>query len=221
MTRLYIVRHCETMGNHLKVFQGNSDFEVSPVGKKQIAALGERFRGIDVNVIYSSPLARAKKTAAAIAQIKGLEIITDNDLREIHGGIIEGKHLNDIFENHRQLEDAWNLTPQNFAPENGESMRSVYARVFAAVQRIIRENKGQNIVTVSHGAAIRCLMCWLLYGDIERLREVPWCDNTAVTLVEFDEQLKPEIKFTNSVDHLSEELLPVANKIAAWGTEGK
>ncbi len=216
MTRLYIVRHCETMGNHLKVFQGNSDFEVSPIGEKQIAALGERFKNVDVDVIYSSPLPRAVKTAAAIAQPKGLEIITHNDLREIHGGIIEGKHLSDIFINHREIEDTWNNSPQDFFPENGESMRSVYARVSTCVDEIIRKNKDKNIVVVSHGGAIRNLVCYLMYGDIERLNDVPWCDNTAVALVEFDDDFKPNFRYKNCTSHLGEELLPVGNRISAW-----
>lgn len=220
MTRLYIVRHCETMGNHLKVFQGSSDFEPSQVGLGQIAALGERFKSVDIDVIYSSPLGRAVKTASAIAESKGLQINLDNELREIHGGIIEGKHLSDIFKNHRELEETWNNAPQDFAPENGESMRSVYARVSACIDRIVRENKDKNIAVVSHGGAIRNLCCYLMFNDIEKLNDVSWCDNTAVALVEFDENFKPTFKYKNSTSHLSEELLPIANRISAW-TEDK
>ena len=221
MTRLYIVRHCETMGNHLKVFQGNSDFEPSPVGDGQITALGKRFKDIAVDVVYSSPLGRAVKTAAPIAKEKGLDIITHNDLREIHGGVIEGKHLSDIFNNHRDLEDTWNTAPQNFAPEKGESMRGVYARVSACIDKIVRENKDKNIVVVSHGAAIRNLFCYLMFNDVERLNEVPWCDNTAVSLVEFDDNYRPVIKFLNCTSHLSDELLPINNRISAWTEEEK
>lgn len=221
MTRLYIVRHCETMGNHLKVFQGSSDFEPSKVGQGQIAALGERFKNIDVDVIYSSPLGRAVKTAAAIATPKNLQINLDNELREIHGGIIEGKHLSDIFLNHRDLEDTWNNSPQDFAAEGGESMRSVYARVSACVDKIIKENKDKNIVIVSHGGAIRNLVCYFLFGNIEKLNKVEWCDNTSVALVEFDDDFKPDIKFLNCTSHLNEELLPISNRISAWTEENK
>ena len=220
MTRLYIVRHCETMGNHLKVFQGNSDFEPTPVGEGQIAALGERFKDLDVDVIYSSPLGRAVKTANAIAEPKGLQINLDNELREIHGGIIEGKHLSEIFLNHRDLEDTWNTAPQNFSPEDGESMRSVYARISVCIDKILRENKDKNIVVVSHGAAIRNLFCYLKFNDIERLNDVTWCDNTAVSLVEFDDGFKANFKFINCTSHLNEELLPETNRISAW-TEDK
>lgn len=221
MTRVYIVRHCETMGNHLKVFQGSNDFEISPVGEKQIAALGERFKDIHIDAVYSSPFSRAKKTAAAIAAPKGLEIIVNEGIREISGGIIEGKTLKEIFENHKELEDAWNLSPQNFHAEKGESMRSVYNRVSAAFMEIVRENKDKTIAVVSHGAAIRNLFCFLIYGDIEKLIEVDWCDNTAVNLVEFDDNFKAEIKFLNSTEHLSEELLPSGSRITAWGKESK
>ena len=221
MTRVYIVRHCETMGNHLKVFQGSNDFEISPVGEKQIAALGERFKDIHIDAVYSSPFSRAKKTAAAIAAPKGLEIIVNEGIREISGGIIEGKTLKEIFENHKELEDAWNLSPQNFHAEKGESMRSVYNRVSAAFMEIVRKNKDKTIAVVSHGAAIRNLFCFLIYGDIEKLIEVDWCDNTAVNLVEFDDNFKAEIKFLNSTEHLSEELLPSGSRITAWGKESK
>lgn len=220
MTKLYIVRHCETMGNHLKVFQGNSDYEPTKVGNGQIAALGERFKDIAVDVVYSSPLGRAVKTANAIAEPKGLQINLDNELREIHGGIIEGKHLSEIFLNHRELEDTWNTAPQNFAPEDGESMRSVYARISVCIDKIVRENKDKNIVVVSHGAAIRNLFCYLKFNDIERLNDVTWCDNTAVSLVEFDDDFKANFKFINCTSHLNEELLPETNRISAW-TEDK
>jgi len=209
------------MGNHLKVFQGSNDFEISPVGEKQIAALGERFKDIHIDAVYSSPFSRAKKTAAAIAAPKGLEIIVNEGIREISGGIIEGKTLKEIFENHKELEDAWNLSPQNFHAEKGESMRSVYNRVSAAFMEIVRENKDKTIAVVSHGAAIRNLFCFLIYGDIEKLIEVDWCDNTAVNLVEFDDNFKAEIKFLNSTEHLSEELLPSGSRITAWGKESK
>ncbi len=221
MTRVYIVRHCETMGNHLKVFQGSNDFEISPVGEKQIAALGERFKDIHIDAVYSSPFSRAKKTAAVIAVPKGLQITENEGLREISGGIIEGKTLKEIFENHKELEDTWNLSPQNFHAEKGESMRSVYNRVSAAFMEIVRESKDKTIAVVSHGAAIRNLFCFLIYGDIEKLIEVGWCDNTAVNLVEFDDNFKAEIKFLNSTEHLSEELLPSGSRITAWGKESK
>lgn len=219
MTQVYIVRHCETMGNHLKVFQGSSDYPISPVGEKQIAALGERFKDISVDAVYSSPYPRAKKTAAAIAENKGLEIIEDNGLREINGGIIEKMTLKDIFENHRQLEDDWNLAPQNFHAENGESMCSVYQRVSKAFMEIVKKNKDKTIAVVSHGAAIRNLLCFLIHGDIEKLNDIGWCDNTAVCLVEFDENLKHNVKFLNCTKHLSEELLPAGSRIISWGKE--
>jgi broad specificity phosphatase PhoE len=219
MTQVYIVRHCETMGNHLKVFQGSCDYPVSPIGEKQIAALGERFKGIHIDAVYSSPYLRAKKTAAAIADTKGLQIIEENELREINGGIIEKLTLKDIFENHRELEDAWNLTPQDFHAEGGESMRSVYDRVSKAFLKIVKENDGKTIAVVSHGAAIRNLLCFLIHGDVEKLNDIIWCDNTGVTLVEFDEKMKLDIKFLNCTKHLNEELLPVGSRIAAWSKE--
>ncbi len=216
MTQVYIIRHCETEGNSTKVFQGSSDLPVTQIGEKQIAALGERFKEIHLDKIFASPQLRAQKTAMAIASVKGMEIITENDLREIDGGVIEGLTLGEIFLKYRPLEDAWNNVPQNFSPENGEPMRQVYKRVSEIIKKLVSENKDKTFAVVSHGAAIRNLICYLTKGDVEKLNEVSWCDNTAVSLFQFDEKGKANIVFFNNTDHLSEELLPTHSKISSY-----
>ena len=56
MTKMYIIRHCEAMGNVLRVFQGSSDLDISELGKVQLKYLEERFNAIPLDRIYSSPL---------------------------------------------------------------------------------------------------------------------------------------------------------------------
>ena len=218
MTKVYVVRHCETMGNSKKVFQGSCDLPVTEIGEKQLACLGERFKEIYLDKIFVSPQLRAQKTALAIAHPKGMEVITQTDLREIDGGVIEGLTMGEIFEKYRSLEDTWNDSPQDFSPQNGESMRQVYNRVSALIKKLVSENKGQTFAIVSHGAAIRNLICYLTKGDVEKLNDVPWCNNTAVSLFEIDEN-KVNTVFFNNTDHLSDDLLPDYSKIVSYKGE--
>ena len=91
MTTLYLVRHCEAMGNIRRIFQGHIDEGISGNGRRQLERLTERFRDVPLDAIYSSPLQRAMYTAEAVDGAHGLPIVQDRRLMEIHGGVWEGK----------------------------------------------------------------------------------------------------------------------------------
>lgn len=61
MTKIYIVRHCEAMGNIKRLFQGSSDFDITEFGAEQLEYLKIRFKNIPLDKVYTSPLIRAKK----------------------------------------------------------------------------------------------------------------------------------------------------------------
>ena len=79
VTNLYIVRHCEAEGNVNETFQGHSDGDITPKGALQLEKLAERFKDIPVDVVYSSPLQRAFKTAQAVARFHDVPVIADRD----------------------------------------------------------------------------------------------------------------------------------------------
>ena len=214
MVKIYVVRHCEAAGNKARVFQGSTDCDVSETGEIQLKYLWERFKNIHIDKAYSSPLKRAYKTALAAVRGKGLEVIKEPLLREICGGIIEGMSFEDIFKKYEDLEVCWNNSPQDFAPPNGESMREVYERIWQGVLKIANdpENQDKTILIASHGAAIRNLLCRALFGTIERLKDVPWSNNTAVSLLIFDENgVKAE--FVNDSSHVPDKYMPKRNRI--------
>ncbi len=213
MVTVYLVRHCEAMGNVLGIFQGSTDLDISETGKKQLEFLKQRFEGIHIDKVYSSPLVRAYKTAEAIALPKGLPVITNIGLTEINGGIIEGMKLTDIFENYPELEYKWCHEFHNFAPENGEAIRDTYLRVWNATKEIINDNDGKTIVLSSHGGALRALICRLVKGELEKIGEVPFSDNTAVSKIVFKDIDTWECEYINDASHVPEEYMPKKNKI--------
>ena len=98
-------------------------------------------------------------------------------------------------------------------------MREVYERIWRAVIKAVLENKDKAVALATHGGAIRCLNCRLNYGTVERLKDVPWCENTGITLIDFDDDLTPRVKFTNDTSHLPEELLPKHSRMAEVATQ--
>lgn len=213
MTYIYLVRHCEAMGNHKRLFQGSTDCDISEIGAKQLQYLKERFKDIRLDAIYSSPLMRAQKTAEAINYGKGLQIITRKNLAELHGGVVEGKPFVEAFNAIPGLADAWNNHPQDFAPEGGETMREAYVRIYDEVLALAKQNRGKVIAAASHGGVLRCLMCRVLYYDITRLKDVPWCENTAVTLLKIDDNDKITVEFFNDYSHVPPEYMPKRTRL--------
>ena len=87
----------------------------------------------------------------------------------------------------------WNTRPYDFAPKNGEPMRHVYERMKHAVLEIVEKNQGKQICITSHGCAIRNFLCWAMGKPIEQINEVDWCDNTAVSIIDFDDAFNPTV----------------------------
>ncbi len=217
---IYLVRHCEALGNKTGTFQGSIDSDITEIGAKQLECLTERFKNIHIDKIYSSPLRRAYKTAEAVAKAANKAIITEKGLTEIDGGDIEGMSYADIYKKYPYLEYDWTFAPYNFAPPNGENMRDTYKRIVSTVLKLARENDGKEIVLATHGGVIRCLLCYFIYNDILRLNDVIWSDNTSVTKINFKDAMGAEIEYLNSTSHLPAEYLPEGSRIASYISSG-
>ena len=216
-----MVRHCEAIGNVKRLFQGTSNFDISEIGAKQLEYLTNRFKDIPLDKVYTSPLIRARKTALAVIGDRELKPIDENGLVELDGGIVEGKPFIETFNSIPGLADAWDNHPEDFAPEGGEKMRDAYERIWNTVKKIAAQNTGKTVACTTHGGVTRCLLCRLLKGDIKKLSEMPWSENTAVSLIRFDEDLNPEVVFYNDVSHLPEELIPKRSRLSSFMGKNK
>lgn len=205
MTRIYLIRHAEAEGNLRRVFQGHYDGDVSENGLKQLERLSERCRSLPFDAVYASPLRRALKTAQSANRYHGLPITTLRELRELYGGLWEGLRWETFPEDFPEENRCWVNEPWNFRAPGGESMRELYDRVWSAVTGIVRQNVGKTVCIVSHGCAIRCFLCRALGKPLEQLNSIPWCDNTAVSVIDFDEDLAPRVVSLNDASHLDEE----------------
>lgn len=205
VTKLYIVRHCQSMGNIGGRFQGRFDADVSPQGEKQLALLALRFRNVPLDAIYTSPLTRARRTAEAIGQYHQVEIQDEPGLIEIDVGEMENLALQEIGEKFPDVAKAWDQAPDLCQFPGGESMAQVYARVNGAVDRILAAHRGGTAAVATHGGAIRNLVARVTYGGLEGIRHSEVFGNTGVSLLE-EEDGALRWAFLNDLSHLPEEL---------------
>ena len=87
------------------------------------------------------------------------------------------------------------------------------ALLLFSCQRIINENEGKTIVVVTHGTAIKALKCKFSGVKLKDMVAVSWCDNTAMTVVDYDSDTDSfEIKMDGDVSHLPIELRTIAHQ---------
>lgn len=215
MTKIYLVRHCEAVGNQKRLFQGGINCDITELGAKQLEFVTQRFKDIKIDAIYTSPLIRAQKTAFAVMGDRFMDVKIDDGLREINAGIYDGKPFSESFSNNVEMADSWYNHPQDFAPEGGEAMRDAYERIYKTICRIAEENPDKTVAVALHGGVIRCLLTRLVYGSIERLKDMPWSENTSVSILTYDNG-KFNVELMNDHSHLPEKYLPVRNRLATF-----
>lgn len=202
VTKLYLVRHAEAEGNAREFFQGNIDTMLTDKGLSQLDCLAERFAEIPLDALWFSPFRRTQLTAEAVNRFHGLPMIPEYELREINGGEWEGRtwaELPSVFpESYRQ----WTEHMAAFEAPSGDTMREVWTRMIEVMTRIAEENAGKTAAVVSHGCALRNFLAFVEFGDIERLGDVGWADNTAVSLVEYGTETGWRLVFKNDSSHL-------------------
>lgn len=214
LTRIFFVRHCEAEGNTRGVLQGRSDCDVSGNSAKQLELVALRLRNEPFAAVYSSPLIRAYKTAQAIDRYHGLPIRKDARLVEIDMGDWEGRSWAEIEAENPPMLKVWKENTGEFVAPGGESVRHVQERMWAAALEIARQNPGRTVCAVSHGCAIRSLLCRAMGLPLGRIDEIPWCDNTAVSVVEFGEGGRISVPVLNDASHLPPELSVYRSKAA-------
>lgn len=206
VTKVYLIRHCQSMGNIEHKFQGQYDADVSPAGEKQLELLGLRFRNEPIDAIYTSPLKRARATAQAIAKYHpGIEVIAEPGFIEIDCGEMENLLLTEVAKRFPEVAMDWDKSPDLCRFPGGETMAQVYERVNAALDRVIAENPGKTIVVTTHGGVLRNLYARITYGELIGIRKSEVFGNTGVsTAIAEDGKLSWES--INDLSHLPEDM---------------
>ncbi|MGH3366765.1 MAG: bifunctional RNase H/acid phosphatase [Nocardioidaceae bacterium] len=159
-TVVVLLRHGATTHTEQKRFSGSGGQDLSlgdaGIAQARAAAVWLRERG-GVDVLVSSPLARARETAVHVGDLLGLEVATEDGLREASFGDWDGHTFADVQRKWPNELDAW-LSSSAVAPPGGESADAVSRRVRRTRDRLIAAHPGSTIVAVSHVTPIKMLV---------------------------------------------------------------
>ncbi len=162
ITRIYLARHGQTETNREGRFCGHAETSLTPLGIEQARALAGRLARVELAAAYTSDFSRAIQTAMLILGERGVAPRPEPALRELHYGEWELERESVIRrrdpERYRLMRDedpAWR-------PPGGESVAEVRERTSRALDRIVKAHRGREVLVVSHGTAINCMLSAVL-----------------------------------------------------------
>jgi broad specificity phosphatase PhoE len=170
MATLLLARHGETDWNAERRWQGHTDRPLNERGRAQARALAERLDGTPLVVVWSSDLARARDTAAVVAERQGVEHWTTPELREVDVGSWAGLTKADAEARFPEAAARWKQGYEGW--RDGETYQQMADRVLRALLRIAEEHPDGPVLVVSHGGCIRAIHAAALGLDIHTYRRL-------------------------------------------------
>ena len=179
-----LLRHGETTLSVERRFAGRGDAPLTATGRRQAAAAAKRLaaRG-GIDLIVSSPLQRARRTAEIVAEATGAALKIDDDLVETDFGDWEGLTFAEASARWPEEVSAW-LGSADVAPPGGESLATVARRALGALDRLLAGPAGSTLLLVSHVTPIKTLACramlappatmFRIHLDVASLCEIHW-----------------------------------------------
>ncbi len=160
-TRVTALRHAQSEGNLIGLFQGQEPgTPLTAAGKNMAAEAASFLKDRGITRMYCSPLQRCRETAAVLAEITGAEIVIDDRLREIDMGPHEGKTWKESAE---QAESQRHDEQQGATPEpkhhlpGMEPLATVQERMSAFLDETLPKHRGEHIAIITHGDPMLCV----------------------------------------------------------------
>jgi len=152
--RVLLVRHGESEGNRARTFTASPEVPLTELGREQARNAAVRIAEICRPArLVSSPYARARQTAEIVAAHLRLPVEVDDSWREQDLGRLAGRPYDEArrdptFDKHR---------PWQWRPPDGESVADVRRRVAPALDRLIEQTAGTDVVVVTHAGVMKAL----------------------------------------------------------------
>jgi ribonuclease H / adenosylcobalamin/alpha-ribazole phosphatase len=198
-TRVVLVRHGATAHSSEQRFSGRNDLPLDPHGQAQAAALAERSYG-DVAAIISSPLRRARETAAAIADVLALPVSVNDDFAELDFGEFEGHTFAEARRAHPDAMSAWLASP-DVAPPGGESLTALARRVRRGRDAVVAAHPHGEVVVVTHVSPIKILVRAALDAPFTSVYRMH-LDTASVSTIDYLADGSASLRLFNDASHV-------------------
>lgn len=165
----YFVRHGESQANVDRIFANRLDCPapLTADGLAQAETLSQTLKSVPVTHVYSSPLARARQTAARVASEFGAPLTPHDALREYDVGDFEGvSYAGEAAWRWRRYEDverSWREGNRRASHPGGESLFDLEARFMPFMTTLgARHDPTDALVLVGHGGLYRAVLPLLM-----------------------------------------------------------
>ena len=197
---LLLIRHGETDWNNEGRMQGSIDTPLNARGIEQAQRVAERLTAEErIDVLYTSPLARARLTAEIIGQACGLSPIPDPRLVERSTGKLEGLTLLEVEQLFPEVFRAWREDKARVVLPGGEDQQAFQERVVSFLDTVRSRHQDQ-VAVVTHGGTLSMLFATLMGLDIQKRFPFRF-DNTSLSKVDFTRP-RARIDLLNDTCHL-------------------
>jgi uncharacterized phosphatase len=190
MTTICLIRHGETDWNVIGKLQGRTDIPLNARGISQAKECREHFKGSNWDVVITSPLIRARRTAEIINEGIQAPLVILEEFQEKSFGEAEG-----------MTADERQAVFPNRSYKNQEETDMFHDRLVTGLSKINELYKGKKVLLVAHGAVIHAILNVLSNGDVG-IKKTPLF-NACISNLHYNED-KWHIKDYNQVSHLSE-----------------
>ncbi|HEX9508856.1 MAG TPA: 2,3-bisphosphoglycerate-dependent phosphoglycerate mutase [Puia sp.] len=196
MPLLVLVRHGQSSWNLENRFTGEVDVDLTPLGRVEARAAGEKLKGLSFSHGFTSMLQRAIETLSLILEVSGhqdLPVSRDKALNERNYGQLQGLNKAEVAKKYGDHQVAIWRRSYAVRPPGGESLQDTAARVLPYYEKEIAPllKKGDNILIVAHGNSLRALMMHLEQLSEEEIAEVD-LHTGSPKLYTLNEQMKIE-----------------------------
>ncbi len=191
-----LLRHGQTPMSVQKRYAGRLDVPLTDTGIRQANAAAKRLAGAGIDVIVTSPLLRAARTAQEVAAVTGAPVVTDEGFRETDFGAWEGLTFAEVRERWPAEVTTWLADPE-VAPPGGECFADVRTRVTNALHRVLTGRARQTVLIVSHVTPIKTLVAaallapppalYRMHLDVAALCEIDWYADGPAVLRSFND----------------------------------
>ncbi len=162
MNNLYFIRHAESEANQKRILGSQLPFPLTSAGKADADLIAAELKQLlKIDRIITSPLLRARQTAASFGSVFSLEPDIDERITEQHLGDYSGMNY-DVLADDEQYEidplDRWDWIPRG----GGESYRMISDRILSFFRSLEGKPLYGNTLIVTHAVAFR-----LIQGALE------------------------------------------------------
>ena len=199
---IHVVRHARTRANRAGLVVGWIDESIEPDQYDAAAAVAARLAAAPAPVrVVSSPLARARQTAAPLAAALTVDLETDARFGELYQGPWQGLTESEVARQWPIEWSVWRTAPQRLDLDGRETLTALYARVADAIDDLVRSSDAATVVVFTHDAVVRAAVAWALRVGPATYRHIDVA-NCSITTIHASTS-GPRLVALNDTSHLA------------------